>query len=147
MHLSKTDIANMAGTEKLHFLNPNAQRLQKSLGDEVGITGFGFHIIEVQPSRDTTEFHFHHFEDECVFVLSGSATALIGDEEIEIGEGDFLGHPKLSAPHSIKNTGDDVFRCIVVGERKHSDVVDYPHLNKRLFRNSGVDSHVSDINE
>ena len=147
MHLSKTDIANLAATEKQHFLNPNAQRLQKSLSDEVGITGFGFHIIEVQLGRETTEFHFHHFEDECLFVLSGNATAFIGDEEIEVGEGDFLGHPKKSAPHSIKNTGDDVFKCIVVGERKDSDVVDYPHLNKRLFRNSGVDSHLSDIND
>lgn len=145
MYLSKNDIAELAGAEKQHFLNPNAERTQKSLGDAVGITGFGFHIIEVQPGRDTTEFHFHHFEDECLFVLNGNATAFIGDEEIEIGEGDFIGHPKNGAPHTIKNTGDGVLRCIVVGERKDSDVVDYPRLNKRLFRNSGVDSHLSDI--
>lgn len=145
MYLSKNDIAKLAGEKKQHFLNPNAQRNQKSLGDAAGITGFGFHIVEVQPGKETTEFHFHYFEDECLFVLSGHATALIGDEEHEIGEGDFLGHPKKGAPHAIKNTGEDVFRCIVVGERNDSDVVDYPRLNKRLFRNSSVDSHLTDI--
>ena len=145
MHLSKNDIAKLEGEEKRHFLNPNAQRSQISLGDATGITGFGFHVVEIQPGKETTELHFHYFEDECLFVLNGEATAIIGDEEFEIGEGDFLGYPKNGAPHSIKNTGNDVLRCIVVGERKENDVVDYPRLNKRLFRNSGVDSYVCDI--
>ena len=72
------EIAQMEGVHKAHFLNPNAQRVNKSLGDLTGLTGLGFHIIEVAPGFETTEFHVHHHEDECVYVLDGTATAHIG---------------------------------------------------------------------
>ena len=67
-------IAAMPGLDKTHFLNPGARRINKSLGDVAGLTGLGFHLIEVAPGAQTTEYHVHHHEDECVFVLSGQAT-------------------------------------------------------------------------
>ncbi|WP_428651190.1 cupin domain-containing protein [Roseibium sp.] len=136
--LTKEEISGMEGRKKTHFLNPNARRLNKSLGDETGLTGFGFHLIEVEPGCETTEFHCHHQEDECVFVLSGTATAFIGGEEHSIGEGDFIGYRKGGLAHSIKNTGEEVLRCIVVGERLAHDVGDYPRLGKRIYRNAGM---------
>ncbi len=136
--LTREEIAGMAGLKKTHFLNPNARRLNKSLGDATGLTGLGFHLIEVEPGFETTEFHCHHHEDECVYVLSGKATAIIGDEEFEIGEGDFIGYRKGGLAHTIRNTGDDLLRCIVVGERLPHDVGDYPRLGKRIYRNTGM---------
>lgn len=136
--VTATDIASEPGLAKTHFLNPNAQRINKSLGDLTGLTGFGFHIIEVAPGRDTTEYHKHHHEDECVYVLEGNATALIGNDAFEIGPGDFLGYRKGGVAHSIKNTGSDLLRCIVVGERLAHDVGDYPNKGKRIFRNAGL---------
>ncbi len=138
-YLIKADaIAAMEGVQKTHFLNPNARRVNKSLGDAVGLTGFGFHIIEVQPGCETTEFHKHHHEDECVFVLEGHATAQIGEVEVPIGPGDFIGYRKGGAAHTIVNTGDEVLRCIVVGERLAHDVGDYPRLGKRIHRHDGM---------
>lgn len=136
--VSSAEIAQMEGLAKTHFLNQNAKRTNKSLGDLVGLTGFGFHIIEVAPGHETTEHHVHYHEDECVYVLSGTATACIGEEAIAIGPGDFLGHRKGGQAHSIKNTGSDTLRCIVVGERLPHDVADYPRLEKRIFRNDGL---------
>ena len=132
------EIARLDGVNKTHFLNANARRLNKSLGDLAGLTGFGFHIIDVQPGHETTEHHRHHHEDECVFVLAGTATAFIGDEQHEIKAGDFIGYRKGGLPHSIKNTGDEVLRCIVVGERLAHDVGDYTRLGKRIYRNAGM---------
>lgn len=136
--VSAADIALMEGLAKTHFLNPNAKRTNKSLGDLTGITGFGFHIIEVEPGCETTEHHVHHHEDECVYVLSGTATAYIGDEAHPIGPGDFIGYRKGGVAHSIVNTGDEMFRCIVVGQRLPHDVGDYPRKAKRIFRNEGL---------
>ena len=132
------EIEAMEGVQKAHFLNPNAKRSNKSLGDVTGLTGFGFHIIDVQPGDETTEHHLHHYEDECVYVLAGRATAYIGDDAIEINAGDFLGYRKGGLAHSIKNTGDAPLRCIVVGERLAHDVGDYPKLEKRIYRNDGM---------
>ena len=136
---TRADIAAMDGTRKTHFLNDNARRINKSLGDLTGLTGFGFHIIEVEPGCDTTEHHVHHFEDECVYVLEGEATAHIGDEAVPIGPGDFIGYRKGGLAHSITNTGTGLFRCIVVGERLAHDVGDYTRLGKRIYRNAGMD--------
>ena len=65
--LKKQEIEQHQGQSKTHFLNPNAQCTNKSLGDIVGLTGFGFHIMEVQPGNDSTEHHFHYNEDECIY--------------------------------------------------------------------------------
>jgi uncharacterized cupin superfamily protein len=69
--IEKSEIESLEGLKKTHFLNKNAKRTNKSLGDLTGLTGFGFHIIEVPPGKESTEFHVHHFEDECTYVLSG----------------------------------------------------------------------------
>ena len=129
------DIAAMEGLKKTHFLNENAVRLNKSLGDLTGLTGLGFHIIEVEPGAETTEYHVHHFEDECIYVLDGRATATIGDEDHQIGPGDFIGYRKGGLAHTIVNTGDELLRMIVVGQRLAHDVGDYTRKAKRIYRN------------
>lgn len=136
--VSASEIAAMDGLQKTHFLNAKAQRANKSLGDLTGITGFGFHIIEVQPGHETTEYHVHHFEDECVYVLDGTATATVGEDSFPIGPGDFIGYRKGGEAHTIVNTGAEVFRCIVVGQRLPHDVGDYPRKGKRIYRNDGL---------
>lgn len=142
--LKRDAISDMEGLSKAHFLNPNAKRINKSLGDLTGLTGFGFHIIEVEPGCETTEYHVHHHEDECVYILAGTATAIIGDESFPVGQGDFIGYRKGGLAHSIVNTGSETLRCIVVGERLAHDVGDYPRKQKRIFRNAGVEWNLVD---
>ncbi len=132
------EIAAMEGLRKAHFLNPDAQRANKSLGDLTGLTGLGFHVIEVEPGYASTEHHVHHFEDECVYILAGTATAYVGDEEFQVKAGDFIGYRKGGLPHALKNTGSETLRCIVAGQRLAHDVGDYPRLGKRLYRNEGM---------
>jgi len=137
--LTAGEIATMEGLSKTHFHNENAKRINKSLGDLTGLTGLGIHLIEVAPGCETTEYHMHHFEDEAVFVLSGTATAEVGDEEAQIGPGDFIGYRKGGLAHTIRNTGNETLRCLVIGERLEHDVGDYPRKGSRIFRNAGLD--------
>jgi uncharacterized cupin superfamily protein len=143
--LSAEDIEAMEGLAKTHFANPNAQRINKSLGDATGLTGLGIHIIEVEPGFETTEKHVHYFEDEAIYVLAGTATAEIGDEAFSIKPGDFIAYPKNGAPHTIFNTGTETFRCLVIGQRLAHDVADYTRQNKRIYRNEGRAYEVVDI--
>lgn len=107
--LTADEIAAMPGLAKTHFLNPSAKRINKSLGDATGLTGLGIHLIEVAPGGETTEYHVHHYEDEAIYVLSGTATASIGEETHAIGPGDFIGYRAGGLAHTIVNTGDDSF--------------------------------------
>lgn len=136
--VTREEIAALPGLRKTHFLNPNAVRVNKSLGDLTGLTGLGFHLIEVAHGHETTEHHMHHHEDECVFILAGQATAWIGEESFAVKAGDFLGYRKGGLAHSIRNTGTEVLVCLVAGQRLDHDVGDYPHLGKRIYRNAGM---------
>lgn len=140
----KNAIEAMKGLVKTHYLNENARRINKSLGDIVGLKNLGFHIIEVLPGYESTEYHLHHFEDECVYILDGEATVTIDETDYEVGAGDFIGYPAGGLPHTMKNTGSQILRCIVVGQRLVHDVGDYPRIGKRLYRH-GQSNDLVDI--
>jgi uncharacterized cupin superfamily protein len=132
--IRRNEIEEMVGLAKTHFLNENAQRINKSLGDVTGLKNLGFHIIEVLPGYESTEYHRHLIEDECVYILSGNATVTIDETDYEVSAGDFIGYPAGGLPHTMKNTGSEILRCIVVGQRLTHDIGDYPRLGKRLYR-------------
>lgn len=143
--LKKDAIDQEAGLAKTHFLNDNAQRVNKSLGDITGLTGFGIHLIEVQPGKESTEFHMHYFEDECTYVLSGTGTVTIGKHKQIVAAGDFIAYPKGGEAHTMLNTGTEVLKCLVVGERLAHDVGDYPNQGKRIYRNQGQPWNLVDL--
>lgn len=135
--LKAADIEQMDGERKVHFLNPNAVRINKSLGDAVGLNHIGVHIIYVEPGKDTTEYHKHLYEEECVYVLSGQGSLVIEGDAFQFEKGDFVGFPRNTAAHTIVNDGDEMLICLVMGQRLQQDVADYPNKGKRLYRNSG----------
>lgn len=143
--VTKEEIEEYEGIRKTHFLNPNAQRVNKSLGDMTGLSGFGFHIIEVEPGFETTELHRHYHEDECVYILEGEAEATIGDDAYNVKAGDFLGYRAGGQAHTLRNTGAGVLKCIVVGQRLDHDVGDYPRLEKRIYRQKGLPWNLVDL--
>lgn len=145
--ISKEEIEDFPGIPKTHFLNERARRTNKSLGDLTGLSGFGFHIIEVAPGDLSTEFHRHHHEEECVYILEGVAEARIGDERFSVKAGDFIGYRAGGLAHCLENTGDSVLKCIVVGQRLEHDVGDYPDLNKRIYRNSDMPWNLVDLDQ
>ena len=143
--ITREEIAAYAGVAKTHFLNENAQRINKSLRDLTGLTGIGFHIIEVAPGHDSTEFHKHYHEDECVYILEGEAEATIGDAQYPVKSGDFIGYRAGGKPHQLRNTGGGILRFIVVGQRLAHDVGDYPLQQKRIYRHQGMKWNLVDL--
>ncbi|HYT57278.1 MAG TPA: cupin domain-containing protein [Verrucomicrobiae bacterium] len=136
MYLSVDAIAGLKGVRRIHTLNPAAIRIDKSLGDEVGLTNIGIHLITIAPGDKSTEFHSHKYEEEAIYVLSGHGTEVIGDTNQKIGPGDFIGFPAGGAAHETVNDGTEPLVCLVIGQRMAQDVVDYPRKGKRLYRNS-----------
>lgn len=143
--VTQEEIAAYEGVTKTHFLNDNAQRINKSLGDLTGLTGLGFHIIEIEPGHESTEFHKHYHEDECVYILEGEAEATIGDTKHHVKSGDFIGYRAGGEAHQLSNVGDSILRCIVVGQRLAHDVGDYPLKQKRIYRNQGLPWNLVDL--
>ncbi len=143
--VTKEEIDNYEGLDKTHFLNKNAQRNNKSLGDLTGLENIGFHIIEIQPGKESTEFHKHYHEEECIYVLEGTAESIIGTEISTVKAGDFIGYRAGGEPHILSNNGNTVLRCIVVGQRLPHDVADYPNQQKRIYRQQGLKWNLVDL--
>ncbi|WP_299403262.1 cupin domain-containing protein [Acaryochloris sp. IP29b_bin.148] len=118
-----------------HPLNSNAVRHTKSIGDWVGLERLGVHLVRVEPGRDTTQFHYHHQEEEFIYILSGKGIAAIGEAEYEVGPGDFIGFTAPSQPHCLSNPFDQDLVYLMGGERRSVDICDYPKLRQRLVRN------------
>lgn len=137
-HLLKaSDITAMPETVKVHGLNPNAIRHTKSLGDAVGMTQMGVHLVRVEPGTETTQFHFHHQEEEFIYIISGKGIAEIGEEFFVVEAGDFMGFTAPSLPHSMRNPFEVDLVYLMGGERRNFDICDYPRLKRRLFRVNG----------
>jgi uncharacterized cupin superfamily protein len=137
MYLSAEKIAAMEGVRRIHTLNPAAIRIDKSLGDEVGLKNIGIHLIAIAPGDKSTELHTHKYEEEAIYVLSGHGTEVMGGTTEKIGPGDFIGFPAGGVAHETVNDGTEPLVCLVIGQRLQQDVVDYPGKGKRLYRNSG----------
>ena len=137
MYLSAEKIAALEAVRRVHNLNPAAIRMDKSLGDEVGLKNIGIHLISIAPGDKSTEFHTHRYEEEAIYVLSGRGTAVIGETAQKIGPGDFIGFLAGGTAHETINDGTEPLVCLVIGQRLPQDVVDYPRKGKRLYRNSG----------
>ena len=80
MHLSAKVIEAMEGERRVHFVNPKAVRINKSLGDAAGLKNLGVHMMTVAPGDRSSEYHCHRYEDEAIYVLSGHGTAVIGEQ-------------------------------------------------------------------
>ena len=115
---------------------------RKSLGDVTGLTGLGFHRIELMPGHDSSEYHRHLYEEECVYVLSGEGTATIDGQAHALGPGDFLGFARGGPAHVVTNSGDEPLVLLVAGQRLEHDVCDYPHRGLRLYINGAQEDLV-----
>ena len=135
--LTASDIEALKGQEITHFLNPNAIRLNKSLGDAVGMSQIGVHMIAVEPNHDSTEFHKHQYEEECIYILEGSGELTIEQDTYTVTKGDFIGFPANEVAHSLFNNSNVTLVCLVMGQRLKHDIGDYPNQNKRIYRHNG----------
>ncbi|MBI3935853.1 MAG: cupin domain-containing protein [Betaproteobacteria bacterium] len=136
-------IQSMPEIVRVHRLNPKAIRHARSLGDAVGLSAIGVHLVRIKPGDASTELHFHHQDEEFIFVLSGRGVAEIGEEKFEVGPGDFTGFVAGSLPHAMTNPFAEDLVYLMGGNRYPFDVSDYPRVRKRRYRENGVNEYVS----
>ncbi|MBI3992805.1 MAG: cupin domain-containing protein [Candidatus Lambdaproteobacteria bacterium] len=144
-HLLRAEaIARMPEQVQRHPLNDRAVRHTRSLSDALGLQRLGLHLVRVEPGDETTEYHFHHLDEEFLYILSGRGIAEIGEAQHEVGPGDCMGFTAPSLPHVMRNPFDEPLVYFMGGQRSAFDITDYPRRRKRLFRH-GRSLQVVDI--
>lgn len=136
--LTANAIGEMEESRHVHQFNSNAIRHTRSIGDALGLQSLGVHLVRIEPGDETTEFHFHHQDEEFLYILSGRGIAAIGDREVEVSAGDFMAFGRISLPHTMRNAFDEDLVYLMGGTRSDIDICDYPRINRRMYR---VDGH------
>ena len=82
---------------------------------DAGESGGGFSLVEHPMSARAlaAPLHRHTREDEYSFIIEGRMGALLGDEVVEVGPGDFVFKPR-NQWHTFWNAGDEPARILEI---------------------------------
>jgi uncharacterized cupin superfamily protein len=139
------DIAAHA-QEFSHPWNPQSLMRGTQLGRSVGLKRTGVNFMRVPAGRESYVYHSHRYEEEWMYVLSGSGIALIDGQEFPISAGDFMGFPAPSVAHLLRNTGTEDLVYLAGGENREFEVAEFPALGKRVVR-MGQQVDVYDVDD
>lgn len=117
-----------------HPLNPHSEIHGHLLGTQVGLRRTGVSQLRIPPGKESFVYHSHHCEEEWIYVLSGRGIAEVGEEQLEVGPGDFLGFPTPSVAHHMRNPFSEDLVYLVGGERREAEVADFPRHGVRMVR-------------
>jgi len=134
LHIVRAADAAAHAQEFSHPWNPNSLVRGTQLARSVGLKRTGVNIITVPAGRESFVYHSHRFEEEWIYVLSGSGMALIDGVEYAVGPGDFMGFPAPSVAHNMRNPGPADLVYLSGGENREFEVAEYPTLRRRAVR-------------
>jgi uncharacterized cupin superfamily protein len=104
---------------------------RKQLGSAAGGEKLGCSLYEVPPGRRAFPYHYHLANEEAIYVLEGSGTLRIGEEEIRVSEGDYVALPaREQAAHQFVNSSESVLRYLCFSTMVEPDVMVYPDSGK-----------------
>lgn len=143
----RAEEAEEQATWGTHPLNLNSELFGTRLGSLAGLLRVGVNRLRVPPGKESFVYHFHYREEEWIYVLSGRGIAEVGDEEIEVGTGDFVGFPAPQEAHHLRNPSEaEDLVYLSGGEVLDVDVIEYPRLGKRVVRR-GREVEVYDVSD
>ena len=116
-----------------HPLNPQSEIHMRSLSAVAGLQRIGLHIGRIPPGRESFVYHFHHYEEEFIYILSGHGVAEIGEETHEVGPGDCMLFTAPSVGHHLRNPFGTELVYLMGGENREFEIGEFPRLKKRAI--------------
>jgi uncharacterized cupin superfamily protein len=115
-----------------HPFNPDSEVSLQRLAERTGMGRVIVTLARVPPGKESFVLHAHLQHEEFVYILEGQGTAVIGDHEIAVGPGDFMGFPIDGTAHTLRNTGSSDLVYLMGGERGALDVARFPSVGKTV---------------
>jgi len=123
-----------------HPFNPASEMKLVPLGDGVGLTRLGVHLIRIPPGKESFIPHAHTVSEEFVFILEGVGEMVLDGVAHPVGPGDFVGFPIDGVVHSLRSKGPGDLVYLTGGERTAVEVADMPTIGKTtVFRNGRME--------
>jgi len=137
--MPKIDIANVPLESRSNYPEPFnrvvAGRSRKRLGNAVGLSQFGVNLTTLKPGAASALRHWHHREDEMVYVLEGEVVLVEDGGETLLKVGDAAGF-KAGVPngHHLINKSDRDAAYLEIGTRSKDERAEYPDVDLLVIR-------------
>jgi len=108
-------------------------REKRALGDAFGLTQFGVNLVRLAPGTASSQRHWHHREDELIYILEGEVALITDAGEQRLTPGMCAGF-RAGNPdgHHLVNHSDRDVVYIEVGSRIPGEEADYPDIDMLL---------------
>lgn len=104
---------------------------RKALSALAGGQKLGCSLYEVPPGYRAWPFHYHCANEEAIYILSGSGTLRLADEDLPVTVGDYIAFPPgPPGVHQLINTGTETLQYLCLSTMVEPDVVVYPDSEK-----------------
>lgn len=121
-----------------HPWNPRSEVVGTHMSRLVGLARTGVSLVRIPPGRESFAYHFHHREEEWIYVLDGRGIAPVDGQEYELYPGDFIAFPTPSVAHHMANPFDAELVYLMGGENLQHEIADFPTFGKRMVRLGNV---------
>jgi uncharacterized cupin superfamily protein len=126
-----------AGSRKTLYPQPFALqvegRTKRRLGDHFALTNFGINLTELAPGSVSALLHHHTKQDEFIYVVSGTPTLLLDDQEYVLRPGDCCGFKAGNGVgHQLVNKSRSPVLYLEIGDRTAGDTADFPKDDLKL---------------
>jgi uncharacterized cupin superfamily protein len=113
---------------------PCKTRVSAHLGLAAGLTQFGVNLITLPPGEWSSQRHWHHNEDEFVFIVSGELVLIEDEGETVLRAGDSAGFKAgVQNGHHLVNRSGEAAVVLTVGSRDDADHGDYSDIDMRFL--------------
>jgi uncharacterized cupin superfamily protein len=112
-------------------------RLKRKLGEFFRLTNFGVNLTHLSPGAISALAHSHSKQDEFIFVLEGTPTLVLGEQEFTLNPGDCYGFTAgTGIAHQLINRSEEDVTYLEIGgcfavalcaKRTEGDEVEYPN--------------------
>jgi uncharacterized cupin superfamily protein len=103
-------------------------RLKRKLGDYFGLTQFGVNLTHLSPGAVSAMAHSHSKQDEFIWIVEGSPTLVLGEQEFLLTPGDCYGFKAgKGIAHQLVNRSQATVIYLEMGDRAPGDEVEYPN--------------------
>jgi uncharacterized cupin superfamily protein len=137
--MPKIDIARLPidarSTYPEPFTHVVARRSRKRLGVAAGLDQFGVNLTTLTPGAASALRHWHHKEDELVYVLEGELTLIEDEGETLLKAGDAAGFKaSVANGHHLVNKSTRNALYLEIGTRSKIERADYPDVDLVVVR-------------
>lgn len=114
-----------------------AGRSKRRVGDFFGLSNFGVNLSEMEPGAISALLHKHAKQDEFIYIVEGTPTLMLDDQEYLLKPGDCCGFKAGNgvAHHLINKSASKVV-YLEVGDRSLGDVVEYPNDDLKVTQDA-----------